>query len=310
MFFHSNTTVIFVTKSKIKTAVFSHAGEIVKKEKTFNWNEKNLHAVLDEIATRGASKARVVFGEEFSYVVAIDSAKNNRVHVLGKALEVIPDDLDGNWDFRNDKSSKSCSQVVAIQPHILSIFSEALGNSGFRVKAIESQSLALARLLPKTGMFLFVVRDEKLLLGAILDGVVIATHVSSDQDDLSVMSLFISTLKKKYGDQPEIVFVDKDEKLKPKILSDNGLKTEIFELDPLYAMSIKDHLVGEDANVLNIRTQKMASSKEKAEEVAEVVEAVKEEKGKSGMSTREKILGIVFVAVIVVGILLIKLIKK
>lgn len=301
MFFRHHITTIFITRSKITSAVFSTGGKIIKEVAVYDWNEENLSAVLADIASRGPSAARVVFGEEFSYVTTLDSSDVDRASVLTKAREAIPEELQDNWDFRKEKDPLFSPQVIAVQAKPLNLFIENLKEAGFHVDAMEPQSVAIARLVPETGLFLFATNDEKFLMGAVRNGTVVATLVSAKTDDASVLARFVASVRKKCQENLETVFIDKYMQIGDDVFLANGLHTEIIDIDPLYAIAIKKHIAGSDASVLNIPMDKTVLKKQATEKYLSKLEEAPALKTHSRFSLREKILGLFFVAGIAAG---------
>jgi hypothetical protein len=245
-------TAIFITRGKIRSAVFSAGGRMIGKEKTFDWTLENLVTALKEIASNGPNRARVVFGEEFSYTTAIKIRDKNRENVLKEALEVIPEELQNNWDFREGSDPSFPSQVAAVQKIFFDFFAEEAKKASLEIEAIEPQSVALVRLLPPSGFFVFVARDEKLLFGAVKNGVVVATFVAKDRNDISSLESFFSGARKKCGAPPEKVFVGDGIRPDAAIFLKNNLPAQQLDLNPLRAAALKKDLSGEDWRVLNI----------------------------------------------------------
>jgi hypothetical protein len=252
MFFSHNITTLFVTVGEIRSAVFSSRGKLILEEKIYDWTEKSLPTVLGDIAARGPQKIRVVFGEEFSYVLALKFSDKSREKMFPEAQDNIPDVLSNNWDFQKENDPDFPSQVAAIQQHLFDFFISKLKEANFQIEAIEPQSVALARLLPKSGVFLFAVKYEKVLFGAVRNGVVTATFVASDDDAIVAFENFLSYVKKKCKEVPKKVFVSSNINKKTDVFSRNNLSAEIYNLDPLMGIALKKDIKGEDWKVLNI----------------------------------------------------------
>ena len=161
---------------------------------------------------------------------------------------------------------------------------------------MEPQSVARARLLPKAEISMFFVIDEKMLVGAVSEGTVVSTCVFSQEDDVLILERFVLAILKKYKGKPESIFVNEQTEFSRKFFLENGLQSESFELDPLYAVAIKKHLMGEDSHVLNIKTTKFSSS-----------EDLRGDQFVFSGTFREKILALVFVVVLLSGIIFIKI---
>ncbi|NTW26942.1 MAG: LytR C-terminal domain-containing protein [Candidatus Moranbacteria bacterium] len=296
MFFRHHITTIFVTRGKITSAVFSTGGKNIKAAAVYDWNEENLALVLADIAAHGPNVVRVVFGEEFSYVTTLDSSKGDRGSILEKAREAIPEELGDNWDFRKEKDQLFSSQVIAVQAQLLNMFIEKLKEAGLRVEAMEPQSVAIARLLPKTGLFLFAVNDEKFLMGAVRNGTVIGTFVAAKSDDASMLAGFVASVRKKCKEELSTVLIDKYMQVGDDVFLANGLQPEIMELDPLYSIAVKKHLVGSDSHVLNILpVDKKILKKQATEKYLSKIENTATVQAPARFSLREKILAIFFV---------------
>jgi hypothetical protein len=292
MIFSHKITALFVTRGKIRSAVFSSLGAISQGVQTYDWTEETLPAVLKEIASRGPNRARIVFGEEFSYVIAPKFAQKTREGFLEEARESIPDKIESNWDFSGGNKPDSSFQVAAIDHNLFDIFSSSIEKTDFSVEAAEPQSIALARLLPQNGLFLFIARDEKVLLGAVENGVVVATHVASPERTIPTFETFLSYVCKKCATCPDKVFVSGGIDASSDIFSKNNLQAEAFDLNPLLGLAMKKDISGKDSLVLNINLKKPDLPKKKIKQPRQRI------------ASREIILIIVFVTVILIAVVL------
>jgi hypothetical protein len=255
MLFPHKVTTIFITRGKIRSAVYSTRGKIIQEVKTYAWDDETLPSVLEDIATSGANKVRLVFGEEYAYVTTIKTSQAGRPDLLQKAREEIPEELGSNWDFKVGNNSDSAFQISAIDPDVFNLFEKKLKDAGFLIESAEPQSIAVSRLMPQNGKFLFMVRDEKVLIGAIRDGLVEFTYVTNSDETVAIFRKSLLLIEKKWQAKPEIVIVNDQIDPKAEIFSSSGLFVETKDLNPLYAAAIKKDISGEDSHVLNIKTE-------------------------------------------------------
>jgi hypothetical protein len=297
MLFSRQITVLFVTRGKIRSDVFSSRGKAAQEVKTYDWTEENLQSVLKEIASHVPNRVRVVFGEEFSYVIALKTSQSTREGILEEAQAVIPDELENNWDFQKGDDPDFPLQVAAVNHNLFNIFSSSLLEAGFFIEAVEPQSISLARIFPRKGLFLFFARDEKVLLGAIKNGVVIATHVTNPERAVPILGAFLTGVRNKCNAQPEKIFVSKGINADSDIFSKNNIQAESLNLNPLYGAAMKKDISGKDSFSLNIKSKRPDSSDKKIKQPRRTV------------SRREKILIILFCSIILIGIILAAVLK-
>ena len=256
MFFDREITTVFITRDEIRSAVFSPKGKIKKAVKTFSWNEETLAGVLGEIAARGPARTRVVFGEEFSYVTSVLIQGKKRAGIFRQAQEKIPECLKNNWDFKKERSSEVELQIAAITSKVLDLFEAGFAQAGLDVESIEPQSIAIGRLLPEKGLYLFITDDKKILLGYINDGTVELAYVTAEDRYLSELEDFIIYVRKKAGREPEIVFIGRGIDPNYEIFQKNNILTKAIDLDPLRGTALKENITGADYKVLNIENKK------------------------------------------------------
>ena len=290
MFLNKNITVIFITRTQIKSAVFSLEGKIKKEMKIYGWTKDSLSGVLRDIAARGPARTRVVFGEEFSYVMALPMQERKKENMLEQVQEKIPEYIATNWDFKKERSSETQLQVAAIQPEIMDIFETEFMKAGLNIESIEPQSVALARLLPEKGFHLFIAADEKILLGVINDGTVEIAYVALQEEIIDKVEKFLAYVRKKTAQEPQTIFVGGNINTEAEFFQKNNIPIKIMELDALRGTALKENISGEDEKVLNVRKQKTNSFNDE------------NRLKKSGMSQREKWLLFIFVAFIAITI--------
>jgi hypothetical protein len=263
MIFSHKITALFVTRGKIHSAVFSSGGKTIGEEKVYGWTPETLTSVLNKIAASGPNRARIVFGEEFSYVIAPKFSQKTRGEFLEEARNAIPDIIEDNWDFRKENDQNFSSQVAVIDHQFFDIVFSSIEKTGFFVEAAEPQSIALARLLPREGLFLFIARGENVLLGAVKNGVVVATHIASPERTIAAFEDFISYVCKKFATRPDKVFVSGGIDTSSDIFSRNNLQAEVFDLNPLLGVAMKKDISGKDPLVMNINLKKNVPSEKK-----------------------------------------------
>ena len=284
MIFSNHFTVIFITRSRIRSAVFSDSGKIIQKETSQEWNENTLPGILNEIAGNGPDRARVVLGEEFCYVTTLKSSEKNREAVLKEVEEIVPEDIRESWDFRHEKNSDLPSQVAVIQPRFWDFFSRHLLEADFEVEAMEPESIALARLLAPSGFSLIMAYEEKALLVAVKNGVVAVAYLVKEEETLANFESFLAYVQKKCNARPEKLFVSQELKLEAiAAFNKIGLTLEVSDLNPLLGAAKKKDLRGEDSRVLNIKPENFS------------VSSAEKEKAGFSMTLREKILAVLFV---------------
>ena len=255
MIFSNHFTVIFITRSRIRSAVFSDSGKIIQKETSQEWNENTLPGILNEIAGNGPDRARVVLGEEFCYVTTLKSSEKNREAVLKEVEEIVPEDIRESWDFRHEKNSDLPSQVAVIQPRFWDFFSRHLLEADFEVEAMEPESIVVA-----------------------------VAYLVKEEETLANFESFLAYVQKKCNARPEKLFVSQELKLEAiAAFNKIGLTLEVSDLNPLLGAAKKKDLRGEDSRVLNIKPENFS------------VSSAEKEKAGFSMTLREKILAVLFV---------------
>lgn len=297
MFFGKDITAIFITRGKIQTAVFSPTGKIKKETKDYEWTKDSLPEVIKKIAARGPARTRIVFGEEFSYVTAVPLQKKEKKEIFRQAQEKIPEKLKANWDFAKGNSAKAELQLAAIQPEILDIFQKNFSAAGLKIESIEPQSVAIARLFPEKGAFVFIVSDEKIVLGIVDNQTIEASCVSSKNEIIEDLGKFIEYARKKLGHDPKKIFVGSGINPESEIFKENNILAEVLDLNPLRGAALKKDISGNDCQVLNIKSEKTD------------LENDEEKMINCQMSLREKMLIFSFILIVTLAIIFI-LIKR
>ncbi len=297
MLFFKRFTIIFITRSQLRAAVFSSRGKLIREIGQYDWTKETLAELLKEISASGPSRTRVVFGEGFSYVATLPSTEKERAEILKEAQEIIPETLEGNWDFKTESKTNQAVQIAAIRKTFFDTFRKSFEEAGLWVEAAEPQSLVLARLLPKAGTFVFIAKDERTLFGAVKNGAVIGTYLCEDEKAPEVLSQFLAFTEKRCGIKPQAIYIDTEINAQARIFSESGCKIESMELNPLRGMALKKDFSGRDADVMNIVFNK---------------EPVKKEKTFSIVSKREKVLGLIFLVglILVAAVFVVKFWKK
>jgi hypothetical protein len=252
MIFFNRFTVIFVTHGKIRSAVFSSRGKIIGKLKTYDWTKESLPSVLKNIASDGPNRTRVVFGEEFSYVTALEIDDKDRNIIAEKSSQIIPEKLDDNWDFKKEKDPDLLSQVAAVGYDFFDFFSANMEKAGLVTESAEPQSIALTRLLPRPGSYIFVSSDDKIVLGAVRNGVILTTYVAEIEKAIDEFNRFLLFVRGKFNFQPDKILVGEGINPESAVFSENHLQVEPLNLDPLRGTAMKRDLIGQDKNILNI----------------------------------------------------------
>jgi hypothetical protein len=298
MIFSHKITALFITRGKIRSAVFSSGGKKIGEEKVYDWTPETLTSVLNKIVANEPNRARIVFGEEFSFVIAPKFSQKTRGEFLEEARNAIPDTIENNWDFRKENDQNFSAQVAVIDHQLFDIFSSSIEKTGFSLEAAEPQSISLARLLPQKGLFLFVARDEKVLLGAVKNSVVVATHIASPERTFVAFEAFLSYVCKKCAACPDKVFVSDGIDTNSNIFSKNNLQAETFNLNPLLGVAMKKDISGKDSFVLNIDLKKIVSPEKKMKQPRQRI------------APREKILIVLLISAVLVAAVLILVFRR
>ena len=252
MIFSHYRTIIFISKEKILWAKIKiPSGKIFGLVWALPWSEENLQTAFADIKKKFPRNVRVVVGEEFSYVTHFKKAGSEN-NLASEAQILIPENLQGAWDTREGDSG--LVQVMAVQQKFFSTLEKIIFEAGLKVEAVETESIAISRMIPaeKNKAVLFARYEEKILLGVVQYGLVLATRIFFKLPDQKEVKEFLDYVSSQKSVSFESVYVqDKTGEL-TKIFQQFKLNVQEALLNPMLGICRKKDIRGDDKKVLNI----------------------------------------------------------
>lgn len=262
MLFSRERSIIFINREKIRWAKMQvPSGKLLGVIQEAVCSEENLRLALADIAKNYSNKARIVVGEEFSYVTLFQKGDEQKT-TLGEAQALIPENLESGWDSK-DGGGRNV-QVMAVQQQVFAVIKKALLENKIEAEAMEAESISLSRMIPseKDRVALFARFDEKILLEVVQNGIVLATRIFFQLPTKEKIQEFLDYVSSRNNITFETAYVQDESGELVKVFQALGINIQESLLDPMVGICQKKDIAGSDKEVLNIILEKEAKKAE------------------------------------------------
>ena len=252
-------TILYLQKNKIQVKTLSVGEEIkIINSQDYKIDGQNFLKIFKDIRKKFDDDVRILLNEKQSYVVVVsipDDEKNIDQKIKQGIQNIIPVELDqlvydSKKTFTNQK--KSFYQIFAVEKELFEILSLQSKKADLNIEAVESLSLALARLIRDDDQPKLVIykQEETVALVVCHNTVLLSITLTS----LSEIGNILNQIKKQYClDIKKAVLsgVEKDE-IKEFL---NKRKISIIErnLNPLLSLYKKKDVVQKKYSDLNLK---------------------------------------------------------
>ncbi len=261
--FANKTTVVFITKSKIKITSVENAK---KPKETIlfesNWSLDNLAQILEKSKKLIGTSPRLLLSEDFVYIVSftLNPTENPVQNIIKqKAQELIPEDLNETiWDYKEigDKKYIAASCIK----RLFDPLKEILIKSKITFDLIQPLSYSFTRLNQKdVNPLLFVYLYDKVYLTFLEHEAIIATYSFSLPLVKENLKKIIENVAEKNNVTPKrIIIFGNTDNINLKDFELDKMKSEIQNLSPSISLGIQEDFKDKDKKVLNLQFIKVS----------------------------------------------------
>lgn len=213
-------SILFITPNAVQG--FSVQGEKVTEVVNLPWTTENIESVLGTARAAVGRSARLLVGEQFSYVatlflppgVSYASPEKERIAVRDLAGKFIPENLaESAWDYQEivlpNVSLGRPVQVVALVASFARVVVPALRETGFRIPVTLPESCAVARLFSdREEPLLLVYKSGFFFVAGVMKGIVLSSATSLQSLTFETVENVGHFMKGRFGFSPSrILFV-------------------------------------------------------------------------------------------------------
>lgn len=332
-------SILFITPSAIQG--FSVRGEQVTEVVNLPWTTENIESVLGTARAAVGRSARLLVGEQFSYVATLflpqgstySSPEKERLAVRDLAGKFIPENLaESAWDYQEislpNVSLGRPVQVVALVASFARVVVPALREAGFRIPVTLPESYAVARLFAdREEPLLLVYKSGFFFVAGVMKGIVLSSATSLQELTFETVETVGHFMKGRFGFSPSrILFVgsctENDLVNFDRSRAERaGFSIEFSDKSALLGLASKKDVSGGDSEILSVELsvaeEKSPDSKEesidaevktserfglhKLDERMSANQLAEEKYSRSPVSDRTKALAALFAVVVLVG---------
>lgn len=263
-------SILFITPSAVQG--FSVRGEKVTEVVNLPWTTENIGSVLGTARAAVGRTARLLVGEQFSYVATFflpkgasyASPEEERLAVRDLAGKFIPEDLaESAWDYQDislpEASLGRPVQVVALVASFARVVVPALREAGFRISVTLPESCAVARLFAdREEPLLLVYKSGFFFVAGVMNGMVLSSATSLRELTFETVETVGHFMKERFGFSPlRILFVGACTEgdlgdFETSRAERAGFSIEFSDKNAILGLALKKDVSGNDSDILSI----------------------------------------------------------
>ncbi|MBI4079055.1 MAG: hypothetical protein HY429_02040 [Candidatus Levybacteria bacterium] len=261
--FGAKKSVIVISKTHIK-AIIVKTGARPKEVRsiTYAWSRENIINVLQAVKKITGKTVRILLHDDLVYETSIAvplQSKLERDDIQRLAQEQIPENLNQTaWDYKEmlilPVKQEKMLQIVAVINRFYQQLNAVFAKLSFTVESAEPLSYAIARLLEHDKRPLLVLHtSDTMLLLSVYKGLVVATQAQNMTFSQTDIAKFLQFLKSRFAIAPKKIVVSATGQMAPSVQFNKiGLALEVRQLSGAVSTSLKQDIVGEDSQTLNL----------------------------------------------------------
>jgi len=274
----SEKDILIVTPSKLRGF---RVGESVTERVELDWTPEKLPQALATARAALGKRIRLILGDSFTYVSSVPLAETASPEeergTAGESFQLLmPEKLaETSWDYRAfempaEKSiqPRRYAEIIALTGSCARTIIPAIKEAGFRIEAVEPESISLARLLQNedTCIMILYKSDSSFLIAGAFRGHILASFSAIPELTDAVFLETKRFLEYRFSCEVRSLhaigsFSANDfARIKPETFDQNHIIVSTHEGSAAAGAALKDDFEGADSAILSLDLSMLATS--------------------------------------------------